>query len=53
MDWIIETSQSAQNTFAAGIASSFYSANDFAGLASSPISPLSSLPSVFTHKQEP
>ena len=53
MDWIIETSQSAQNAFAAGIASSFYSANDFAGLASSPISPLSSLPSVFTYKQEP
>jgi beta-mannanase len=53
MDWIIETSPSAQNAFAEGIASSFYSANDFAGLASSPVSPLSSLPSFFTHNQEP
>ena len=45
MDWVIESSSSAQNAFANGIASTYYAANNFAGLTSSPIQPLSSLPS--------
>jgi hypothetical protein len=44
MDWIIESSSSAQNAFASGIASSVYSANNFSGLETSPIPPLGSSP---------
>jgi hypothetical protein len=43
MDWISETSFASQNAFAKGIASSFYSSNEFSDLSISPIPPLSSL----------
>ena len=39
MDWVIETSSSAQAAFASGIASSYYAANEFASLNVSSIPP--------------
>ncbi len=39
VDWAIETSSAAQAAFAAGIASPYYAANDFATLRTSPIPP--------------
>jgi hypothetical protein len=44
MDWIIESSTSAQNAFSAGFGSSYYAANDFSNLNTSPIQPLSPIP---------
>jgi hypothetical protein len=44
MDWIIESSSSSQAAFSAGISTSSYAANDFAALNTSPIPPLSSIP---------
>ncbi|HJW89035.1 MAG TPA: Ig-like domain-containing protein [Anaerolineales bacterium] len=46
MDWVIESSSSSQQAFAAGVASSYYAANNFAGVAASPLKPMDSLPSV-------
>ena len=40
MDWVIETSPSAQAAFAAGMSSSYYATNNFANLAASPIPPI-------------
>jgi hypothetical protein len=44
MDWVIESSSSAQSAFAAGISSAYYAANHFASLDTSPIPPLSAIP---------
>ena len=40
MDWVIESSQHAQQAFAAGIASSYYSSGRFDAIDTSPIPPL-------------
>ncbi len=40
MDWVIESSSSAQAAFAKGIASSYYAGSEFANLNISPIPPL-------------
>jgi hypothetical protein len=40
MDWVIESSSSAQNAFKTGIGSSYYAPNNFANLASGKIQPL-------------
>ena len=40
LDWVIETSSSAQSAFAAGISSDYYSAKNFRDLTTSPIPPL-------------
>lgn len=40
MDWVIETSPSAQAAFAEGISSSYYATNEFAHLREKPIPPL-------------
>jgi hypothetical protein len=44
MDWVIESSRSAQAAFAKGIASAYYAQNQFANLNTSPIPPLDQLP---------
>jgi hypothetical protein len=44
MDWVIESSQSAQTAFAKGIASTYYAQNQFGDLSASPIPPLDQLP---------
>lgn len=46
MDWTIETSSSAQSAFAKGIASTYYTKNDFANLNVGPIPPYEDLPSM-------
>jgi hypothetical protein len=40
MDWVIETSSTAQSAFAKAIASPYYAKNDFANISVSPIPPL-------------
>jgi hypothetical protein len=44
MDWIIESSPSAQAAFAKGIASDYYAQSQFANLSAAPIPPLDQLP---------
>jgi beta-mannanase len=44
MDWIIESSPSAQAAFARGIASAYYAGSQFTNLNTSPIPPLEQLP---------
>ena len=40
MDWAIESSQSAQEAFASGIASPYYSGEEFGDIGTAPIPPL-------------
>ena len=44
MDWVIETSSSAQNAFASGIQSSIYAANNYANLPAGKVHPLTNNP---------
>jgi mannan endo-1,4-beta-mannosidase len=43
MDWVIESSSTAQEAFAQGIASPYYATNEFAQLSAAPIPPLEDL----------
>jgi beta-mannanase len=45
MDWIIESSSSAQNAFASGIQSPIYAANNFANLPAGKVQPLTGVQS--------